>query len=993
MRPNADSSFEQLFAPEPDNMAPLETQKAWKVLLVDDEPDVHTALHLTLEDVEVEGRRLDLYDATSACQARSLLTSHPDMALVLLDVVMETERAGLDLVRFVRRELDNRTTQIVVLTGQPGYAPQREVVADFEIDGYRLKSELTSDRVFATVYTVLRTHQAMRELVEQQDAIRNMARRIEEREERLRAVLESAPDAIVLIDSNGTIFDWNARAARLFGYTRREIEGKTFAALLPEHERMAAVSRFEYLLRRASEVPLSENPIEGVARRKDGVLVPVELMLGTWNVGTERNFSAIVRDVSERKRAEEDLRLAASVFANSCEGIIISDAQRIIVDVNPAFSRMTGFSPEEALGKSSRFLSAGLYDADFYHSVMVAVKELDFWQGEMECRRRDGTLFTEVLSISAVRDQNGKVTHYIDVFSDVTLVKEHEKELIRVANYDSLTGLPNRRLLADRMQQAMASCRRAGRPMAVCYLDLDGFKRVNDELGHAMGDRLLVEMTERLKSVLREDDTLARMGGDEFVFLLTNLSDSESCRPALDRVLNEVNVPVLLNGRSVTVSGSIGATVYPLDEADADTLLRHADQAMYVAKEAGKKRYHFFDAEHDREVKSRRLYAEALTAALDQRQFVLHYQPKVDMVDGRVVGVEALIRWQHPERGLLLPKEFLPHLEGDELEVAVGEWVVNEALRQIAAWKQAGLAMPVSVNIGAYHLLRRQFSERLQEMLQEHPDVRPEELELEILETTALTDMKLAVQTLGRCHKMGVRISLDDFGTGYSSLTYFLKLPVQSLKVDQSFVRGMLDDPNKLGIVEGVVRLAHAFNRKAVAEGVETLEHAGMLRALDCRLAQGFGIARPMPAAALPDWVEHWRRTEPWRALTAPDVQGDVLLAVARRSHVRWTEEILQAVEYPERPLEASLDALNCPFGRWYAGSGAARYGNVPAFHELGMQHERAHRIAAELLGMQRGSEASLRMAERLKKTRNQMIALLNALAARSAREGGVELR
>ncbi len=465
----------------------------------------------------------------------------------------------------------------------------------------------------------------------------------------------------------------------------------------------------------------------------------------------------------------------------------------------------------------------------------------------------------------------------------------HREELERIAHYDPLTGVPNRRLLADRLAQAIARARRSGKSMTVCYLDFDGFKPVNDQYGHTGGDILLVEIAERLGEVLRAEDTLARLGGDEFVMIFSELAQPEECHAILSRVLAAVSAPVAIAGIPVSISASIGATLFPADNVDADTLLRHADQAMYRAKEAGKNRYHLFDPGLDRELQARSLHQHRLREALKNDEFVLHYQPKVDLVSGAVIGAEALIRWQHPERGLLPPEDFLHYLYESDLEIPVGDWVIDTVLKQIKAWNAVGLALTVSANVSAAHLLHADFSERLRLSLERHPEVARQDLELEILETAALADMEKAIQVLARCRRLGVRFALDDFGTGYSSLTYFRNLPVDILKIDRSFVRNILDNPDDLGIVESVIKLAAAFNRPVIAEGVETLAIGTMLVGLGCRLAQGYGIAHPMPAAQFPGWTDAWRSEAAWLCMdgSAPAGRNYPLPFEAHAPHQR----------------------------------------------------------------------------------------------------------
>jgi diguanylate cyclase (GGDEF)-like protein/PAS domain S-box-containing protein len=684
------------------------------------------------------------------------------------------------------------------------------------------------------------------------------------------------------------------------------------------------------------------------------------------------------------------LRLAASVYASSYEGIIIADANKSIVDVNPAFTRITGYAKEEVIGRTPKLLSSGRHDAAFYGSMWSSITEHDFWQGEIFNRRRDGVLYTEILSISVIRDGEGALQHYIGVFSDITLLKAHEEELYRIAHYDHLTDLPNRRLFSERLSQALARSRRSESSVAVCYLDLDGFKAVNDSYGHAAGDKLLIALAERLKGVLRIDDTLARLGGDEFVLLLASIAAPQECQVALDRVLQVVAEPVEIEGKSVSVTASIGVTVYPADLVDADTLMRHADQAMYLAKEGGKNSFHFFDPVHDQQVQTQRHYMQRLREALDQNEFVLFYQPKVDLLDGTVVGFEALIRWQHPQDGMLAPGVFLHYLEGTELEILVGEWVLQSVVRQIQVWRDAGIEVTVSANISADHLLRDNFAERLHSMLADYPKAVAESLELEILETAALADLKKAVHTITQCRKLGVQFSLDDFGTGYSSLTYFLNLPVQVLKIDQSFVKVMLDDPGGLGIVESVVRLAQAFNRPVIAEGVETLEHGAVLLHFGCRFAQGYGVARPMPLGKTVAWMQEWQATAPWRGMVAPSADEDLMFKVAARSSGLWVDAMAAQLEQDDVAAPLNTEPENCSFCRWFRSAGFTRYGQYPQYQEVAQSHDRSHSIALQAQQAQReGLREKLQvLLMALHESKDQQVSdLLNL--KQSAREKG----
>ena len=452
---------------------------------------------------------------------------------------------------------------------------------------------------------------------------------------------------------------------------------------------------------------------------------------------------------------------------------------------------------------------------------------------------------------------------------DVSALKVQQAALQRMAHFDMLTGLPNRVLLIDRLQQAMAHSKRTHQRLAVVFLDLDGFKAVNDGHGHEAGDYLLVTLAARMRHALREGDSMARMGGDEFVAVLLDLTEDSAL---FGRLLAAVAEPVEFNGFDLAVSASLGITFYPqADEVDAGQLLRQADQAMYQVKLKGKNGYVVFDAEHDRSLRGRHEEVARLKQALVAGEFMLHYQPKVNLRTGDVVGAEALIRWQHPEQGLRPPAEFLPLIEDHPLAIELGEWVTDTALRDQALWRAADLDIPVSVNVGALQLQRPDFVSKLGDILARHPRLQAGGLELEVLETSALGELAQVSKVIEECRVMGVSMALDDFGTGYSSLTYLKRLPVATLKIDRSFVRNMLEDPDDLAILEGVISLAGAFHRQVVAEGVETREHGALLLQLGCELVQGFGIARPMPPQQLPSWAAAWQASPVWSDGTQVD--------------------------------------------------------------------------------------------------------------------------
>ncbi|MGQ9365036.1 EAL domain-containing protein [Azospirillum sp. ST 5-10] len=687
--------------------------------------------------------------------------------------------------------------------------------------------------------------------------------RVRESEARFSTIFQASPEPVAIVDwADGTIVDVNGAFERATAFSRGEVLGRPFRTVAPDGDGGGDGGGGD------EAVPTAGLPAGGETRflRKDGGDFTALASVDLARIAGRTCGIVVARDITDRIAAERNARMADSVFESAHEGIIITDADGTILRVNPAFSRITGYAPAEVVGANPRLLNSGRHDRTFYRDLWTTITTAGHWTGEVWNRRKNGEVYPEWLSISAVRDAAGTVGRFVAVFTDISTVKHQEEALRRLAHHDALTGLPNRVLLADRMDLAIARARRAGKTVAVCYLDLDGFKPVNDGHGHVAGDALLIEVARRIAAVLRSGDTLARLGGDEFVVLLPDRDGAEECGAALARVLAAVAEPAPLPGRDaeVRVTASIGVSLFPDDEGDPDTLLRHADQAMVQAKQAGRNRYQFYDADRDNRVQAYRETVAALRHAIDAGQFTLFYQPKVNMRLGQVIGAEALIRWNHPERGLLLPGDFLPLVEESGLEVAMGEWVVAAALAQMTTWQGAGIGLPISVNITARHLLCQDFAERLGALLAAHPDLPPDRLQLEVLETAALEDIARARAVLRSCRELGVSLALDDFGTGYSSLTYLRHLPVQTLKIDQSFVRNLPHDPEDLAIVESVIVLAKALNRTVLAEGVESAEHGRRLLDLGCELAQGYGISRPMPANDLPGWLPSWRPHACW---------------------------------------------------------------------------------------------------------------------------------
>ena len=548
--------------------------------------------------------------------------------------------------------------------------------------------------------------------------------------------------------------------------------------------------------------------------------------------------------------SEEKLR---GLYELSPLGIALTDMEGRYIEFNQAFQKICGYPAEELMQLDYWTLTPKKYEADEARQLESLKRTGSYGPYEKEYVRKDGSLIPIQLNGMLLTGSDRK-TYIWSIVQDITERKNAEAELSRIAHFDTLTSIPNRVLLADRMRHAIAQTARDQNMMAICYLDLDGFKPINDAFGHAAGDQVLIEVSKRIGNAIRGGDTVARLGGDEFVVLLLGLEQGEECVATLERLLATISQPITVKNQPQMVSASIGVSIYPLDDEDPDTLLRHADQAMYVSKQSGKNRFHIYDPALDKRTRDQHELLKSIRHGLENNQFELFYQPKVNLRTKELVGAEALIRWRHPERGLLFPAEFLIHIEKTDLDIKIGEWVTATALAQMQHWRSKGLDIEVSINISGFHMESIGFVEKLEQQLGRHPDLPFGKLQIEVLETVALNDITVVREIIESCRKIGVKFALDDFGTGYSSLSYLSYLPIDTLKIDQSFVRDMLEDKGDMAIVQGIIALARAFDRQTVAEGIETEDHYQVLLDMGCEIGQGYGIARPMPANELTSW-------------------------------------------------------------------------------------------------------------------------------------------
>lgn len=668
-----------------------------------------------------------------------------------------------------------------------------------------------------------------------------------------KAVLDATDDAIFSETLDGVIQSWSRGAEGVFGYAAEEVVGSA-AQMLFSAEQLNEEAEV------LSRITRGERPdrYETLAKCKDGSLIDISVCVSPVYDADDAviGICKIARNITAQKNSEEQLRIADAIFSTH-EAIVVTDADETIIRVNQAFEDITGFTRAEVLGKSPSILKSGHHESAFYRRMWQQLRTTGSWTGEIWDRRKTGEIYPKWLSISVVRDTAGKITHYVSSFTDITERKASDARVQHLAYHDPLTRLANRSNLCERLTQALSQAKRNKTQLALLLLDLDNFKIINDTLGHQTGDQLLIEVAQRLLEAVRQSDFVARLGGDEFVIMLPEIASSNDVVHVADKILRSISEPYLIDGQELRTSTSIGICLYPDDATEDQDLIKKADLAMYHAKSNGRGNYQFFSEGMQQAVLNRIGIERDLRIALEKKQFLLHYQPQLDLTTGRLMGVEALVRWQHPQRGLVSPLDFIPVAEETGLIIQLGDWILQESCRQLAEWRSVGIThIRMSINLAASQFSDRNLPARIQEIMVQN-DLPAGSIDLEVTESMTMKSPADAVEMMKILTSQGQSLSIDDFGTGYSSLAYLKMFPISTLKIDRSFVKDIETDPDDASICDITVLLAHKLGMKVVAEGVETEAQLKYLLSIGCEKIQGYLISKPLPAGQAEQFIRN----------------------------------------------------------------------------------------------------------------------------------------
>jgi diguanylate cyclase (GGDEF)-like protein/PAS domain S-box-containing protein len=680
---------------------------------------------------------------------------------------------------------------------------------------------------------------------------------LRESEAKFAAVFRVCPESISISTvDDGVYIDVNDAYEQVFGYRREHVLGRSSLDL---GVWVDALERRE-LVRRVAQHRIVQD-FDASIRRADGEIRTARMSGGALELNGRRCVVLVVRDVTRQKEQEEAVRLAARVFESTAEGILITDPRSCIVAVNQAFTELTGYSEDDVRGHQPSLLASGRHDRRFFDEMWQGINRSGRWHGELWNRTKSGEVRPYLMTISALRDDHEVVLNYVGVMRDISTIKQSQQQLEYMANYDALTGLGNRNLLYARLKVGIEKASRHRRQLAIVFVDLDNFKVINDTLGHDVGDVLLAEIAKRIKSCVRQEDVVCRLGGDEFTVYVEDFVDAQALVGTAQRLTQAVAEPCRISGHDIFVTASVGISIYPNDGQTMSELLKNADTAMYKAKEQGKNGFQFFREDMNARAFERLVFVSGLRRALDRSEFRLVYQPQVQLADRQVLGAECLLRWSHPDMGEVSPGSFIPVAEETGLIVPIGEWVFGEVCRQLREWD--GAAVRVSVNVSARQFRQPELVELIRRSLND-ARLQPDALAVELTESALIDDPENAAATLGKLKDMGLTISLDDFGTGYSSLSYLKRFPIDSLKIDRAFVRDIVTDPDDAAIVTAIITMAQSLKLDVVAEGVETQQQVDFLRARGCHAAQGYFFSKPLPPEQAGEWLVRRLASDQW---------------------------------------------------------------------------------------------------------------------------------